>query len=276
MVKFLLSGVILLSFFALPLNAQVLYKVSDISDAPDSDLTDGVYSPPTLRSAIQNSTREGVPVIIEIAATISGDTLILNSSLPPITVPCEFKAKGIAINGAQTPVGLVFADGSDGSVLTDIFLYNFNGSGLVVQSDNGTYMAIESHDNNGPGINLNHASGNTFTQKPGATTYAGLLLYSNKGSAGSGMQIDETSQDNTVSFGFFGTRADNLDHGNERQGLLIGGAGTVVRKCVFAYNDTDGIELDMDGPAGNPVIIDSCFFQVTLFNDDINQVDTIC
>ena len=255
-------------------NDTLFLEVNSTDDTGDPDPRDTLIpSPITLRTALQTSLWWGLSTVITFHGSINDDTIHIQSPIPAITKPCVFLGKGITLHGPGVVTGLNFDFRTDGSYIEDVFLYGFDGPGLVLHGDNCTISSVESHDNNGPGIVLNDADNNTFKAAPAQTTYASLLVYNNKGASGSGMQIDAESEGNIIDGGFFGLTNSERDVGNERDGLLIQGAGTVVKGCVFAFNETNGILIDMDSTNGDSVIIDSCRFQVGLFGNGLGSID---
>jgi uncharacterized repeat protein (TIGR01451 family) len=91
------------------IHSSITFVVSDPSDAADSDIDDGLYSPPTLRSAIQNANLySGATHFITFSP---GITIIKPSTqLPSVNV-------GVIINGTVAAGNVVL----DGSLSTGTF-----------------------------------------------------------------------------------------------------------------------------------------------------------
>ena len=241
----------------IPTQAQkVTYQVTSLLDVGDDNPQDDTYTPQTLRSALENAIYHGTEVEILINPVLEFDTITLSKPLPIITKRCTFIGKGIHINGNGVSGALVFDVDADGSYMEDVVFYGFSGLALGIKCDRSEFRNITCHSN-GIGIVLNNAHDNLFDLSEGSS-YAGLLCYSNE----FGMQIDAESVDNVIRRGLFGTDVNGSDLGNEKAGLLIKGPGTRVERCVFSYNDEEGILIDMEEPSPFDVVIDSCKFHL--------------
>ncbi len=217
------------------------YIIGSTLDLPDFDLNDDIFSPPTLRSAIQNINKHGIPAIIN-CANIEYQVIKLQRDLPAINVPVIFKGKGIVLEpleGSKVSGGLAFQ--GDGSQLYDVKFRNFDRFGLFWKVNDGVISNIVSCFNNGPGILLNYANRNTIgKEEPG---YYSLLLYGNKGDGGSGLQA-LYSNHNIIQYCWAGM--DNLQNPvpNERYGInIIDGQHNIIRYSTVNSNEYGGIGI---------------------------------
>ncbi|MBK9247412.1 MAG: right-handed parallel beta-helix repeat-containing protein [Ignavibacteria bacterium] len=258
------------------------FVVNSTEDLPDADISDNIFFPQTLRSALENIEAHGGTQIRFLF-----DNLTYNLSqkyqLPTINKPIKIIGKGSTIHGENyIKYGLFFQSGANGSEVEDLRLTGFTVSPLSVQCNNSIFTSIEIFNNLGVGILLNNASNNIFISSK--TTYSGFKIHSNSGDIGYGVQIDEKSNDNTFDGISFGCDLINFnqDLGNSKDGLYIRGEGTVVRNCVFAYNRRNGIELDQPNLNARPTTIINCDFQTSRlmqyaevgtsdYNDTANQ-----
>ena len=115
------------------------YVVTSAGDEPDDDLEDGIFDPPTLRSAIQNANHS--PGIDNI--TFSGVTVINVGTLPTIN-------ETVFIDGSLPNNGKVVLDGeilegvigltiigenADYSTIENISIVNFSGHAVYIDAD---------------------------------------------------------------------------------------------------------------------------------------------
>jgi hypothetical protein len=101
-----------------PAKRLAAYVVLDPGDAADSDLTDNIVDPLTLRSVIQNANKIGVAASISFASGLT--SIAPSSTLPVITVP-------IILDGSVASGKIIL----DGSAVT-------NGTGLLINSTGST------------------------------------------------------------------------------------------------------------------------------------------
>ncbi|HEY4643223.1 MAG TPA: hypothetical protein VIH68_00730, partial [Bacteroidota bacterium] len=82
------------------------FLVSDASDAPDPDLNDGLYAPPTLRSAIDNANHLGGAHAIVFAPglTVIQPLLQLSAIQGPVNIDGTVAAGKIILDGSLGPV----------------------------------------------------------------------------------------------------------------------------------------------------------------------------
>ncbi|MBS1538045.1 MAG: right-handed parallel beta-helix repeat-containing protein [Bacteroidetes bacterium] len=260
--KLQLLLLIVIGFFSLTTHLQSQeYVVNSTEDLPDSDLSDNIYSPQTLRSALQNIERYGGNQIRFLMDRMTY-RLTQGFQLPSINRPIKIIGKGSTIHGEDNvQFGLVVNPGASGSEIEDLRLTGFRIIALNIQCNNSTFRSIEIHDNLGAGIVLNGASNNRFVTD--SSVYSRFNIYNNKGDFGYGMQIDEDSDNNVLDRLYFGCKSTDFvkDYGNQKDGLFIRGQGTTVRNCVFAYNRKSGIEIDQPTLNALPTTIYDCDFQ---------------
>lgn len=258
------------------------YVVNSTEDLPDANISDNIFFPQTLRSALENIEAHGGTQIRFLQDNLTYN-LTQGYQLPTISKPIKIIGKGSIIHGENyIRYGLFFTSGANGSEVEDLRLTGFTITALSIQCNNSVFTSIEIYNNLGTGILLNNASNNIFISSQ--TTYSGFKIHSNVGDIGYGIQIDEKSNNNTfdgISFGCDLVKF-NQDLGNSKDGLFIRGEGTVVQNCVFAYNRRNGIELDQPILNARPTIVSNCDFQTSRlmqyaevgtsdYNDTTNQ-----
>ena len=184
------------------------------------------------------------------------------SALPTITSPVLLDGgptatPAVQITGASAGAGangLVLGAGSSGSTVRLFVIRNFQGAGVVVQSDNNTLQRVwvglgangsDSVGNGGYGFSVSGNGNNLGT----AAGYAERVISSNNGG---GIQI--TGGSNTVQFSYVGTTyLGAAPAGNTGTGILISGASAtnnVFKQLVVASSGADGVRI-ASGASGN-------------------------
>jgi len=238
-----------------PSKTMAVFVVSDAGDAADNNLNDGVYSPATLRSAIQNANKLGGAQTISFAP---GITVIQPlSSLPGVTA-------ALTIDGTVTS-GKVILDGSattaqiglslsGTSTVTNMVFKSWSLVGLaftagavnsVVRKNEFTLNTI--------GLNIN-ANGTTVGSDDDADrNYA----YGNKQDG-----IDITNANHTsIVNNFCGTHDGTTASPNKFDGLYVLGNDNEVRKNVLSGNQMNGLEI---GQFSNRTLVEDNFIGVDI------------
>ncbi len=222
-----------------PLSPATTFVVSDASDTPDPDLSDGTYSPPTLRSAIQNANS----IAGSHAITFSSGLTIIQpaSAFPsvnrPLTIDGSVAAGKIIIDGSLAPpnsAGLLLGGAS---TVRNMEFRNWTGglglalapgaAGSVVQRNVFTLNRV--------GLNINGP--NTLV---GGTDPADRnLAYDNTQDG-----IDVVFADDvTIRNNFCGTSDGLTAAPNDNSGLYVLGARARVLDNVLSGNGGEGLEI---------------------------------
>ena len=230
--------IVFLFILAISLNAE--YIVNDLSDLPDEDLTDGIYTPQTLRSAIQNANYEGVATAIKIVPDRS--TIRISSDLPVINVPINFDGKGLILepaSGSISKFGLWIT--SNNSVVRNVLIQGFSEVGLVWQGSDGL-IELTTCRNNGVNLNLNWAHRNTIG---GAFSgYFSNYFYGGQGNGGYGIALTYNSDDNIIQFCSIGVDENGIARPNSRSGIYISEVyRTIIKYNMISGNDWAGIQI---------------------------------
>ncbi len=234
----------IISFFiTIPVEIfSVEYIITSTLDLPDEDLEDGVWYPYTLRSAIENMNKNGVTAKIN-CAEIEYQTIQLHSGLPAINVTVEFDGKGIVLEPAANSTangGLAIT--SNNSILKNIKIQGFKGSGLFWRGSDGVITNCVFRYNEGPGMLMNYANRNKIGDD--APSYYSILFYGNKGTAGDGLQM-LWCNDNIVYNCWFGLDSLGNPVGNERSGIKIidESLRNKIQNNLISGNEWHGIQV---------------------------------
>ncbi|MHB1049323.1 MAG: T9SS type A sorting domain-containing protein [Bacteroidota bacterium] len=219
------------------LKAMTTFVVSDASDAPDSDINDGLYSPPTLRSALENANKLGgthaivfspsvtliqpatalpsIDFVLSIDGSIAGEKVILDGSVSTggygLLTYKSITVKNIIFR-SWSSVGLGLGFNSHNSVIQRNE-FTLNKTGLNINSNNNLVGGDDPSDRN-------FAYGNT---QDGI-----VILYGN---------------DNIVRNNFCGTKDGMTASPNTSAGMYILGERTQVKNNVISGNSDDGLEI---------------------------------
>lgn len=127
--------------------SSTTYVVTSSGDEPDSDLEDGIFDPPTLRSAIENANKVSGLGIISFSGITS---VLLTNTLPAITE--EINIDGDLPNGGRIIIdgsgiasdidrGLVLGIDAEGSQIFKVSLVSFDLGAIGVFAD---FVSIDS------------------------------------------------------------------------------------------------------------------------------------
>jgi hypothetical protein len=213
------------------------FVVSDPSDAADADINDGLYSPPTLRSAIQNANRLGGAHSIVFSPSV---TLIQPmTSLPSIDV-------AVSIDGS-TAGGKVILDGS----------LSTGGYGLLTfKPCTVKNMVFRSWKSAGLGLGFN-ANNSVIQRNEFTLNKTGLNINSNNNLVGGDNPADRNfafgntqdgivvlyGNDNIIRNNFCGTKDGMTASPNTYAGMYVLGERTLVKNNVISGNSDAGLEI---------------------------------
>lgn len=239
----------LIAFFVLMFStAQAQYTVTSLADVSDSDLTDELYSPPTLRSAIENINKRGVAATILIAPTLEYKTITLASTLPAVLPKLTFDGKGIHLDGANNPaITSGFFVRGNGSSVRNLLIENINGSGLVWQASDGVIEMMIVRNCVGPGMNFNGAQRNVIG---GALLgYFSNYIYGCSGTGGNGLSFIVGSSDNEIQYTAVGVNEQYRKAPNSRHGIFSEDERLHIHHNLISGNEYGGITIDGRGKA---------------------------
>ncbi len=235
---------------------SVHFVVSDNSDADDSDLEDGLYSPPTLRSAIQNANLLGGSHVISFA---SGLTKISPSiQLPGISVP-------ITINGTVA-AGKIIIDGflSSGSIgislgnqstVTNVRFEWWKAAGLALGfGANNSTLQYNEFAFNKTGLNINADS--SLVGGDSLSTANKAVLNTQEGIA------VVFGDKNRIRYNYSGTMNGITAAGNSDAGVYVSGEQNSVVGNILSGNDDAGLEL---GEFANRTLVKNNYIGVNVF-----------
>lgn len=218
-------------------SAMVTFVVSDASDTEDPDLTDGVYSPPTLRSAIQNANNLGGTHAISFSP---GITVIQPATQLPsvnvnLTIDGTVTAGKVILDGSLSSGTYGLTLGKPSTVKNMVFKSWKNvGLGLGFGSDNSLVHRCDFMLNK-IGLNIN---GHNVTVG-GNDTANGNNSYNN---TQDGIAI-VFANDNIIQNNFCGTKDGVTASPNTSAGLYVLGERNKVMLNVFSGNDDTGLEI---------------------------------
>jgi uncharacterized repeat protein (TIGR01451 family) len=239
---------------AKPANAMTTFVVSSAGDAEDTDLNDGVYSPATLRSAIQNANKLGGSQAISFSPGIT--TIQPATQLPSVTV-------SLIIDGTVSS-GKVILDGSATTAtiglsltkntwVSDMIFKSWKSLGLALTSGaaNSSVSGCE-FTLNSVGLNINAAG----TLVGGGTPGERNLAY---GNTQDGIDL-VYANDNIIINNFCGTKDGITASPNTYNGVYVLGERNEVKNNVLSGNLSSGLEIGE-------------FSKVTLVMDNLIGVD---
>ncbi len=198
-----------------------VYTVTDPSWTLDSDLSDMVYDPPTLPSALQNANYSGSAATIVVDPTIS---IIVNNSGNTVSASVPITLDGargdgsrLVIDGANTSnIGLFCSAGN--SMLKNLEIRNFTFAGIAVNGYNSVVQGCDIHNNVGPGINCNNCNYAVFG---GTGDGEANIIHDNTGSGAWGVSLILNSGNNLVIGNYIGTTDGMTAAPNDRAGVEI-------------------------------------------------------
>ena len=219
------------------LKAMTTFVVSDASDAADADLNDDIYSPPTLRSAIQNANKLGGSHVIVFSPSV---TLIQPlTSLPSIDVVVSIDGsiagEKVILDGSSSTGGYGLLTFKTCTVKNMIFRsWSSVGLGLGFNANNSVIQRNE-FTLNKTGLNINSNGNLVGGDDPadrnlayGNTQDGIVVLYGN---------------DNIITNNFCGTKDGMTASPNTYAGMYVSGERTQVRNNVISGNSDAGLEI---------------------------------
>lgn len=252
MLCIILSISSILSFPAV-LNAQ--YVVSDLSDLPDDDLDDDIWSPRTLRAAIQNINKQGIPA--KILITPDNSTISLVNDLPVINVPVEFDGKGLTLQPSTPAARFGLWITSNNSIVRNVKIINFNETGLVWQGSDGLIEKVICAYN-GLNLNMNNAHRNTIGSSNLMGYYSNYFYGAKDENGGFNISlvglfadsVDGGNNDNIIQYCSIGVDENGIAQRNTRSGLHITNSKrNHIHHNLISGNNWNGIEIDGTYPS---------------------------
>jgi parallel beta-helix repeat protein len=210
------------------------FLVTDPSDAPADSVP--VFSPPTLRAAIQCANYN--PNLDEIRFNVP--TIVLSSSLPVVTNPVIIDGQvGTSSKVALTGLGTfgLWINGS-GITVKNMEIMIFPVGGIAIQGNGNTVRNCDIHDNIGPGIVMNFVTNSVFAQNK---------IYGHTGTSGFGIDMILASNYNRVDSNLIGTANGLTASPNSRAGILLRCQYNTIRNNVISGNAAEGIRMDAAG-----------------------------
>lgn len=239
----IVSLMLALCMAASALHAQ--YVVSSVLDAPDDDLTDNIFRPQTLRSAIENVNKLGVAATITVNPILENSTFELMSGLPTILPKVDLDGKGATLKpGAGSSATIGLAVRGDRSTIKNVRIEGFPGTGLAWQASDGTITSIVVRGC-GVGLNCNSAKRNQIGEQ--VTSYYSNYFYGMKGTGGHGISLILGSDDNTITYCSIGVDENGAAQPNSRNGIYSESIGTVISKNLISGNEYDGVSISGRG-----------------------------
>ncbi len=217
-------------------SVMTTFVVSDASDAADFDINDGVYSPPTLRSAIENANKLGG----SHAISFSGITLIQPiSALPTVNVALSidgtvgFDKVTLDGSGTSASIGLML---TKTSTVKNMIFKSWKSLGLAINSGgiNSVIQKCEFTLNN-TGLNINAAGVQVGGENPDDRNFA----YANKQDGIAVVFADN----NIIQNNFSGTKDGMTASPNTYTGAYILGAKAKIKNNLFSGNSDAGLEI---------------------------------
>lgn len=257
-VSIIISILFCIQVYAQETNKKVsstTFVVTSSGDEPDSDLEDGIFDPPTLRSAIENANlTSGLDEI-----TFAGISSVnVASQLPVITNPVIIngalpnKAK-VVIDGGGVVTdflpGFVIGPQGGGSEISNLAIIKFSLGAVLLNSDNNEIS--NSYIGTADGV-LAEPNGDQFVPQSTPAIHIkgeGNLISSNliSGNFGYGIRFEPatdsseiTIQDNII--GLDSTGSGYM--GNSFGGILLNQGTGVINGNIISDNDGFGIQID--------------------------------
>ncbi|HLF14062.1 MAG TPA: T9SS type A sorting domain-containing protein [Bacteroidota bacterium] len=214
------------------------FLVSDASDAPDPDLNDGLYAPPTLRSAIDNANHLGGAHAIVFAPglTVIQPLLQLSAIQGPVNIDGTVAAGKIILDGSLGPVNSFGLLLGGTSTVRNMHFRSWSNLGLAL-SGGAANSIIQKNvfSLNNIGLNVNSANTLIGGENPDDRN----LAYGNMQDG-----IDVVfADDNTVQHNFCGTPDGLTANPNASSGVYVMGQRTRVLGNLLSGNNDLGLEI---------------------------------
>ncbi|MDP1676302.1 MAG: right-handed parallel beta-helix repeat-containing protein [Bacteroidota bacterium] len=218
-------------------SAMVTFVVSNAGDDADFDIDDGVYSPATLRSAIQNANKLGGSHAIAFASGIS--VITPATQLPTVTVTLNIDgtvAAGKVILDGSASTGTYGLTLAGTSVVKNMIFKSWKSVGLGLASGavNSTIQRNE-FTLNKIGLNVNAAGTLIGGDLPDVRNFA-------HGNTQDGIDI-VFANDNSIIDNFCGTKDGFTASPNTYSGIYVLGERNKVLKNLISGNNDSGLEI---------------------------------
>ncbi len=238
------------------------YVVTSSGDESDSDINDGIFDPPTLRSAIENANHSAGTDVISFSGITS---IVLSNTLPSISeaviIDGELPNNGkIILNGggiaSHIGPGLTIGINADFSSISNISLVNFSLGAISIFGDG---VELENSLIGTSDGELAQPNGDQFVP---ATTPAVFIKgdqveISNNvisGNYGQGIKIEAASDTSLVAIdgNIIGLDSSGVGHlGNMVDGIEINQGAHSITGNIISDNGGHGISISGDGFSEN-------------------------
>ena len=220
-----------------PARVAAAFVVSDPGDGIDVDLTDGVYSPATLRSAIQNANKLGGAQTILFAPgmTVIQPQAALPGVTAALTIDGTVNSGKIILDGSAT-TGQVGLSLSNTSAVTNMVFRSWSlvGLGLTAGAVNSVVDKCEFTLNTiGLNINANGTSVGDYDDADRNSAY---------GNKQDGIDITNANFVKIIN-NFCGTRDGATASPNTYDGIYVSGNDNEVLHNVLSGNQQNGLEI---------------------------------
>ncbi len=223
------------------------FVVSTDWDTTDFDLNDNIYSPPTLRSAIQNANKTpGVDEIIFTVPSVNIGALGAIVATQPVILNGSFGGGKVLVSNSGSLQGALWFQGG-GCVITNLEFTGFTNAGSCVAllSNSGNPNTVQGcvfHDNSITSINFNFSTNNIIGGLgPGERN----VIYNQSGSPSGAISLILSSHNNRIIGNYIGT-PDGMTAGpNSRNGIYDESQGNYVGYNVIAANAWSGVSRSL-------------------------------
>ena len=235
------------------------FVVNTVGDKPDIDLSDGVAQDvdgnTSLRAAIEQANASAAGTMNQIDFDItdgSGSTYTItpDSALPFVTSKINFNGASqagidLVVDGASISGiadGLrIFADGVE---VNELNFSNFSSDGIeIFKADSVIVDSVVSSDNGGAGVRFNDSTQSQVVNS---------VLVGN-GTAGVQLVGPTVSQSNLVSNNRVGIAANDVADGNLNFGIQVLSGGNEILDNVISGNNKSGLVIGGARATGNEV-----------------------
>lgn len=242
---------------------SAVFVVSQFTDEPDYNLFDGIYAPPTYRSAVMNANLTSA--VDEITFAIGAIELGMGAvATQPVIVDGTLSGGGkVQVQGSLNSQGGMWFSGG-GHTIKNIRFTSFQfGSMLALLANGGvpsTVQGCEFFNSANTALSFNTSSNNIIGgMGPGQAN----IFYGLTGSPAAAIQMILTSNNNTIIGNLIGTPNGTTPGGSTQAGILDEGHHNYIAYNVISGNFNGGILRSDDVVGTNP---DSTHGEVVEYN----------